>query len=159
MTPFKALYGFDHPQPSFELVAQTRLESVDQILRERQLLNKILKDNLTNAQNRIKHYADSKRSDRKFKVGDIVLRKIGKVAYVLKLPLGSKIHPVFHVSQLKKAVGNHVQPSKEPPICTDDGQVLTEPVAILGRRIMKKGNKGATQVLAQWENLSKDEAT
>ncbi|XP_075076527.1 uncharacterized protein LOC142163167 [Nicotiana tabacum] len=88
-----------------------------------------------------------------------VLRKIGKVAYELKLPLGSKIHPVFHVSQLKKAVGNHEQPSKEPPICTDDGQVLTEPVAIVDRRIVKKGNKAATQVLVQWANLSKDEAT
>ncbi|XP_070009639.1 uncharacterized protein LOC142164663 [Nicotiana tabacum] len=146
-------------------------------------------DNLTKAQNRMKQYADSKRSDRNFEVGDTVflklqpyrqtsvvicrnlnlvakfygsfevLRRIGMVAYEIKPPLGSKIHPIFHVSQLKKAMGNHVQQSKEPPICTDDGQFLTEPVAILDRRIVKKGNKASTQVLVQWEILSKDEAT
>lgn len=51
-----------------------------------------------------------------------------------------------------------MQLSKEPPICIDDGQVLTEPVAILDR-IIVRGNKATTQVLVQWANLSKNEAT
>lgn len=32
-------------------------------------------------------------------------------------------------------------------------------MAILERRMMKKENKAATQVLVQWANLSPDEAT
>jgi hypothetical protein len=35
----------------------------------------------------------------------IILQKIGTIAYHLQLPLGTEIHDVFHVNQLKMHLG------------------------------------------------------
>lgn len=179
MTPFKLLYGYDPPQLSFELIAQIRVAVVDKVLKERQLMAKVMKGNFEKAQSRMKMYADKKRTEREFEEDDWVflklqpyrqtsvavrrslklaskffgpyqiIQKIGPVAYKLKLPPTTKIHPVFHISQLKKKVGSQTIPSIDPPICSLGGQPLVEPVAIIDRRMVKRGNKATTQVLVQ----------
>jgi hypothetical protein len=44
-----------------------------------------------------------------------VLQHVGSVVYRLELPPASSVHPMFHVSQLKKAVGAGVQVSSLLP--------------------------------------------
>ena len=82
--------------------------------------------------------------------------KMGVVAYKLELPSSSTIHSVFHVSQLKKHVGNQVV-QQSPPI-TSPGPTL-QPFAILDRRITRHNNQAATQVLIHWAGLPPIDAT
>ena len=60
-----------------------------------------------------------------------IIRKVEEVAYELELPLESKIHNVFHVSNLKKVVGQQIVKSSELPPLDDEGQLVLIPKRIL----------------------------
>lgn len=149
----------------------------------------MLKVNLEHAQFRMKQQAYKHKSERSFDEGDTVylrlvlyqhkslashsfhklqprfygpfeiLAKVGHVAYKLKLPDNSKVHPVFHVSCLKKQLGVGVIHTVPLPIVTDAGLVQEQPLAILQKRMVQRGPIAATEVLVHWKNHSPDETT
>ena len=89
-----------------------------------------------------------------------VLARIGRMAYKLKLPAGSQIHPVLHVSQLKKQVPPD-QVISRTPSCNilTDSCFDVQPLAITGTRSIKNGHGFRDQVRVQWTHLPQEVST
>ncbi|XP_070027769.1 uncharacterized protein [Nicotiana sylvestris] len=90
-----------------------------------------------------------------------VLRRIGKVACELVLPPSfSGVHPVFHVSMLRKYIGDpsHVLDFSTVQL---DGDLTydVEPVAILEQQVCKLRSKDIASVKVQWRVQPVEEAT
>jgi len=56
-----------------------------------------------------------------------VLQHIGEVAYKLALPPTAKIDPVFHVSCLKKVIGNNCRIQTRLPELDEKGSIWLQP--------------------------------
>ncbi|RDX64700.1 hypothetical protein CR513_56711, partial [Mucuna pruriens] len=139
----KALYGRDLPPIIHTATYPSKVEAVHMLAEEKDGILDELK-NLHKAQNRMKQQADQKHRDIQFQVEDWVYLKaqpqrlqssvvrkseklapkyygpfkiydcVGAVTYKLKLSPNSKIHSIFHISKLKKAIPSALQPQSFP---------------------------------------------
>ena len=146
MAPFEALYGRKCRTPlCWDEAGERRLEDpkmVDIMVEK----VRIIRARLKIAQDRQKSYADGKRRDLTFEVGELVFLKVapwkgvirfrkrsklnpryigpfaitervGPVAYRLELPSElSQVHDVFHISMLRKYVADPSHVFKPPPV-------------------------------------------
>jgi hypothetical protein len=188
-SPFQALYGYPPPMLSEFSISPTADNEAQDFLADRQQLLLQLKENLVQAQARMKKYADQKRTKRTLELGNMVyikmqpyrmaafgirqsikltskfygpfrvLEKIGKLAYRLQLPAGVTIHPVFHVNQLKKHLGSNVIPKPGLPLITPDGHIKMEPQQVLQTCSLPRNGVLVTQWLVQWTNLPPNDAS
>lgn len=188
-SPFKALYGIEPNFGTLPNLGSADGDAITDVAAERQAHLDLLREQLLRAQVRMKNQADKKRSDRQFQVGDDVLLKlqpyvqsslvqrpsakmalkfygpykvlsrVGATAYRLALPESSKIHPVFHISQLKPFTPNYSPVFAELPSVIDLSIGSFLPEHILERRMVKKGNAAIPQIKVQWSTLSADHAT
>ena len=130
-------------------------------IEHRQQVLQILKDNLNLAQNRMKQQVDQRsersfdvgdwvflwlqpykqmslkqaKKDNKLspKYYDPykVLQKFGTMAYKLELPTSSRVHLVFHVSCLKKVIGDKILVQIILPELDEEGKIILEPEATM----------------------------
>ena len=63
-----------------------------------------------------------------------VLQNIGTMAYKLKLPASSQVHPVFHVSCLKKVIGDKLLVQTILPELDEEGKIILEHEAVTETR-------------------------
>ena len=63
-----------------------------------------------------------------------VLQKIGTMAYKLELALSSRVHPVFHVSCLKRVIGENLPIQTILPELDEEGKIILEPEAVTETR-------------------------
>lgn len=185
-SPFKALYGHE---PNLGTMMQWEESDTEAGQFDWFVHTAHLREQLLQAQDRFKKKADRNRIDRSFAVGEQVLlklqpyaqttvanrpcrklafkyfgpfsveQKIGTLAYKLALPPEARIHPVFHVSQLKPFTPNYTPVFGELPRPPDLTTASLEPAAILDRRLTKKGRNSVLQIKVQWSTLPEEAAT
>ena len=90
-----------------------------------------------------------------------VLKRVGNVAYKLELPETSQVHPVFHVSRLRKRLHDgdnvvdtgilveYIEPSVEPH----------EPEKILDHHELRTRHHVRKQVLVKWKDRPDEGST
>lgn len=70
MSPFKAMYGTAPPRLLSYVRGTTQAPAVEDYLRSRDQIMRVLKENLEDARQRIKKQADLHRTERNFNEGD-----------------------------------------------------------------------------------------
>nr|XP_016507762.1 PREDICTED: uncharacterized protein LOC107825421 [Nicotiana tabacum] len=148
MAPYEALYGRKCRSPiGWFKVGEAEFLGPNLVQQAMEKV-KLIRDRLRTAQSQQKSYADVRRRDL-------------EVAYELDLPLELEaVHPVFHVSMLRKCIGD---PSRITPIedihIAEDLSYAEVPVVILDRQVRKLRTKEVASVKVLWRNNNIEEMT
>ena len=181
-TPFEVLYGNTPRHFGIVPADASSVTDIQEWLNERSAMTQAIKQHLVRAQQRMKAQADKHRLEREFNVGDwvylklqpyiqqsvhhrsnhklnfkyfgpyLILQKVGMVAYKLQLPPTSKIHPVIHVSQLKKALPPETVVSTDEQLQCLTMDITVETPQVCDVTLKKVGNSVIPHALVQWKN-------
>ena len=190
MAPYEALYGRKCRSPvCWEEVGEKALAGPELVEITSRVVP-IIRERIKTAASRQKSYADVRRRQLEFQEGDLVLlkvspmkgvvrfgkkgklapryigpfeilQKIGNVSYKLDLPASmARIHPVFHVSMLRKFVSDPSKVLSEPDVeVQEDLTYVEQPVRIIDTQIRKLRNKEIPMVKVLWNHHNMEECT
>ncbi|KAI0503897.1 hypothetical protein KFK09_014841 [Dendrobium nobile] len=158
----KVLYGRDPPYLVHFGSSNSLVFSVEEYLEERDRVLEELKRHLLRAKHIMKKKGDGHRKDIPFEVGERVffklrsyrqktvtnrrneklapryvrpyevLEKVEAITYWLKLSPTTTIHPVFHVSKLRRVIEDYTASSELLVSLTEDLEVVLEPLKLMG---------------------------
>ncbi|KAA0053161.1 DNA/RNA polymerases superfamily protein [Cucumis melo var. makuwa] len=150
MAPFEALYGRCCRSPvCWSEVGEQRLMGPELVQSTNEAIQKI-RSRMHTAQSRQKSYADVRRKNLEFEVGDKVFLKVAPM----------RVHHVFHVSMLRKYVPDPSHVVDYEPLEIDENLSYTEqPVEVLAREVKTLRNKEIPLVKVLWRNHRVEEAT
>lgn len=185
-SPFEIIYGHSPRHFGIAPDCTIASSDLSQWLEQRQVIFASVKQQLLRAQQRMKAQSDKHRTERSFSMGDqvflklqpyiqesvapranhklaykffgpyTILERVGEVAYRLDLPNTSKVHPVFHVSLLRKVL----KPTQQVLPCLPSPESAVQvPEKILQKRVIHRNDKKLVQVLLQWSGDPVDLAT
>ena len=150
------------------------------MMKERNEMLDMMREHLVQAQNRMKQQVDKKRRMMEYKIGDVVylriqpyklkklakiinkklsprfyspyeiVEKVGEVAYKLKLPNYSRVHPIFQVSLLKSTLKADVVVQPLPEYVIDELELQVQPEKVLA---VRGENDQLLEVLLKWKNM------
>jgi len=183
-SPFHVVYGRHPPTIRSYEQGDARLPAVDKAMSDRDEFLAEVRDRLEQAQQHYKAVYDKRHRPVEYAPGQWVwlrlmhrpaaslnvrgrgklgprffgpyqiLERVGDVAYKLALPVGTRIHDVFHVGLLKPFHG-------EPPVVIpalpplQHGRVVPEPEAVLKSRLAR----GHLEFLVQWKGAPATETS
>ncbi|KAD5318340.1 hypothetical protein E3N88_18286 [Mikania micrantha] len=188
-TPFFIFYGRPQPPIIPYVMGETNNAELEQQLLDRDDMLKLIRANLVKAQDHMRQQANAHCSDVTFQEGGYVFlrlqpyclktlatrrfeklsprffgpykvkRIVGPVAYELELPPTARIHPIFHVSLLKKAHGYLPSNQLAPLPITKDFEVDFTPSKVLDFRWITVAGSPVLELLISWVNRPIEEAT
>ena len=88
-----------------------------------------------------------------------VLQNIGNMEYKLELLASSRVRPVFHVSCLKKVIGDKIPVQKIFPELKEEGKIILESEAVIETRTRQLRNQSILEYLNKWKDLLTKDST
>ena len=88
-----------------------------------------------------------------------VLQNIGTMAYKFELPDSSRVHWVFHVSCLKKVIGDKLPAQTILKKIDEEGKIILEPEEGMETRTWQLRNRSISEYLIKWKNLPTENST